>query len=169
MIGLIASLFASLNLPLFGFVLSKFIFVLAIDPVTEREEFDRQRNIWTLAFVGLCLAIGLSTGIQKLCFGIGGENLTLSLRAKLFEAILRKNVGWFDNKYRAPGILTNIIAEDINAINGLTTETFGIAAEAALGLFLSCLVCFIFSVRLALVVSATCPFMVLGGLGMSKL
>jgi ABC-type multidrug transport system fused ATPase/permease subunit len=65
--------------------------------------------------------------------------------------------------------LTNIISEDISAINGLTTETVGIAAEAILGLFFSCLICFLFSWQLALVVSATSPFMVLGGLGMSKL
>lgn len=54
-------------------------------------------------------------------------------------------------------------------MNGLTTETAGIVAEAALGLFFSCLICFIFSWQLALVVSAFSPFMVLGGLGMSKL
>jgi len=67
------------------------------------------------------------------------------LRIKLFEALLRKNVGWFDDKSRAPGILTNMISEDIAAVNGLTTETAGIAAEAGLGLFFSCLICFIFS------------------------
>jgi ATP-binding cassette subfamily B (MDR/TAP) protein 1 len=91
------------------------------------------------------------------------------LRVKLFEAILRKNIGWFDSKNRAPGILTNIITEDINAVNGLTTESLGIATEAGLGLFFSCLICFIFCWQLAIVVTLTSPFMVLGGLGISKL
>ena len=78
-------------------------------------------------------------------------------------------MGWFDSKSRAPGILTNMISEDIGLVNGLTTETIGIAAEAALGLFFSCMICFIFSWQLAVVVSGTSPFMVLGGLGISKL
>jgi len=113
--------------------------------------------------------IGLSTYFQKLNFGIGGENLTNTLRVKLFEAILHKNIGWFDSKNRAPGILTNIITEDINAVNGLTTETIGIATEAGLGLFFSSLICFIFCWQLAIVVTILSPFMVLGGLGISKL
>jgi len=111
--------FASLSLPLFGFVLSKFIFVLGltnktfIDP-KEKEandaEFIYRRNVWTIVFVALCAMIGVSTFVQKLCFGIGGENLTLTLRVKLFDAFLHKNIGWFDNKNRAPGILTNMLA-----------------------------------------------------------
>jgi len=87
------------------------------------------------------LGIGISSFIQKLCFGIGGDNLTLGLRIKLFEAILRKHIGWFDNKDRAPGILTNIITEDITAVNGLTTEAIGVMIEAALGLTISCVIC----------------------------
>jgi ABC-type multidrug transport system fused ATPase/permease subunit len=87
----------------------------------------------------------------------------------LFEAYLHKHIGWFDNKNRAPGILTNQITEDISAVNGLTTESVAIGVEAALGLFFSCLICFVFSWRLGFVVSLTSPFMVLGGLGMSKL
>ena len=95
--------------------------------------------------------------------------MTLRLRIKLFEAILRKHVGWFDNKDRAPGILTNIITEDISQVNGLTTEAIGIMVEAFLGIFVSCLICFIFSWQLAIVISLISPFMVLGGLGMAKL
>jgi len=82
---------------------------------------------------------------------------------------MHKQIGWFDNKARAPGILTNIITEDISAVNGLTTESLSIAVEAGLGLFFSCLICFIFSWPLGIVVTLTSPFMVLGGLGMSKL
>ncbi len=95
--------------------------------------------------------------------------MTFKLRVRLFEALLHKHIGWFDNKNRAPGILTNIITEDISSVNGLTTESLGIAVEAILGLFFSCLICFIFAWRLAFVVTFTSPFMVLGGLGMSKL
>lgn len=82
---------------------------------------------------------------------------------------MHKSVGWYDDKTRAPGALTNILTEDISALNGLTTETVAISVEAALGLFFSCLICFLFSWRVALVVTLTCPFMVLGGLGTAKL
>jgi ABC-type multidrug transport system fused ATPase/permease subunit len=115
------------------------------------------------------VGIGLSTCLQKVCFGFGGDNLTHKLRVQLFDALLRKHVGWYDDKQKAPGILSNILTESINSINGLTTEAVGILIEAALGLTISCAICFYFSWRLATMVTLISPFMVLGGLGMSKL
>ena len=101
--------------------------------------------MWAIVFIGLVIGIGLSAFVQKLCFGFGGDNLTHTLRVKLFEAFLRKHVGWFDDKQRAPGILSNILTEDISCVNGLTTEAIGIIIEAALGLTVSCAFCFYFS------------------------
>ena len=93
----------------------------------------------------LCLGIFVFTYIQKLAFGYGSENLTYRLRALLFEAILYKHIGWFDSKDRAPGVLGNVIQEDIAQINGLTSETYGVAVEAILGLVASSAMCLYFS------------------------
>lgn len=170
-VGMLASLASAFQLPMFGFILAKYVFVLALPIETEQEkqDFSHQRNVWTWAFIGLVIGIGLSTFVQKVCFGWGGDNLTLKLRIKLFESILRKHIGWFDNKERAPGILTNMITEDINAVNGLTTEAIGIILEASMGLVISCAICFYFCWQLAIIVSLISPFMVLGGLGQAKL
>ena len=145
--GLFSSLIASLSLPLFGFVLSRYVFLIAlpIDTAEHRDTFIKERNFWSLMFLILVLGIGISTFCQKILFGLGGENLTLKLRITLFKSILRKHVGWFDSEDKAPGILTNIITEDISHVNGLTTEVVGILCEAALGLTVSCLICAIFS------------------------
>lgn len=102
-------------------------------------------------------------------FGMGGENLTFAIRMKLFESIIFKHVGWFDNKGRAPGVLTNMLSEDIVQLNGLTTESVSVLLEALLGITVSCIICFIFDWRLALICSAVSPFMVAGGLFMSRL
>lgn len=120
-------------------------------------------------FFILCFGIGLSSGLQKYFFGVGGENLSLAVRMELFKAIMHKHIGWFDDKEKAPGVLTKHLTEDISQLNGLTTETFGIIIEAALGLVLSVLICAIFAPMLAIVCAFVSPFMVLGGLGMSKL
>lgn len=146
-VGVLASLFASLSLPLFGFVLSKYIFLIAlpIDTQSEIDTFTDERNFWSIIFLILVICIGLSTFVQRITFGLGGENLTLKLRITLFRAILHKHVGWFDSEDKAPGILTNIITEDISQVNGLTTEVLGIIVEAALGLTVSSLICAIFS------------------------
>jgi len=164
--GLIASFFCALQMPLFGFVLSKYIFLLMMDDI---DQFVDARNFWTLVFALLCMGIGISSYFQKLCFALGGENMSYAIRVKLFRSLMHKSVGWYDCKTKSPGVLTNVLTEDITALNGLTTESVAIGVEAALGLFFSCLICFVFSWRVGLVVTLTCPFMVLGGLGMSKL
>ena len=168
--GFIASMFASLSLPLFGLVLSKYIFVLAMynNPDIPLQQITPERNKWTIAFFILCCGIGVSSYFQKLCFGRGGENLTYKLRVQLFLSYMSKHIGWFDNKNRAPGILSNILLEDISAVNGLTTESIGIAVESALGLAFSCLICCFFSWQLAIIVTLAAPTLVLGGYWQQK-
>jgi hypothetical protein len=78
-------------------------------------------------------------------FGFVGENLTFTVRKLLFKGILYKHVSWFDNKKRAPGILTNLMAEDVTDLNGLTTETVSILIEAFFGIIIGCIISFIFS------------------------
>jgi hypothetical protein len=48
------------------------------------------------------------------------------MRKKLFKGMIYKYISWFDNKERAPGVLTNIFSEDISLLNGLSTETVSI-------------------------------------------
>jgi len=87
----------------------------------------------------------LSSGIQQLCFRLAGDNLTMTVRVKLFNAMLHKDISWFDTKNRAPGILTNVLTQEISQLNGLTAESFGIAVEAMLGLVFSIAICLVFS------------------------
>lgn len=59
--GFVASIFASLSLPLFGFVLSMYIFTLSdysFGPGTDNSAVEVARNWWTLAFFVLCIGIG---------------------------------------------------------------------------------------------------------------
>lgn len=90
--GFSASVVASLSLPMFGFVLSKYIFVLSEYHTVGNSDATvaALRNEWTGVFVALCFGIGIAAYLQKLWFGRGGENLTFTLRVRLFEAFLHK-------------------------------------------------------------------------------
>ena len=68
-------------------------------------------------------------------FSITGENLTYDVRSRLYRALIHKQVSWFDRKETAPGILTNILSEDITNLNGLTTETIATLVESVIALF----------------------------------
>jgi len=91
------------------------------------------------------------------------------LRKKLFEGILYKQVSWFDNKERAPGVLTNILAEDITEVNGMTTETISVYLEAFFGFVIGFIIAACYSWKLALICTAASPTIIFGALMMSKM
>jgi len=107
--------------------------------------------------------------LNKLTYVFLGENLTYTIRNKVFEGILHKHLGWFDNKERAPGILSNVLSEDITLLNGLTTETIANILEATLCLIVGCVLAFVFTWKMALVALATCPLLIVSFIVMSKL
>ncbi len=102
-------------------------------------------------------------------FGITGENLTYNVRRDLLRGILFKQVQWFDREDRAPGILTNVLSEDVSSLNGMTTETVATLIEAFLGLLLGLLISMAISWRMALMTVACSPVMLLGVFAMSRL
>jgi len=120
-------------------------------------------------FLGLCILIGLATGIEKAMFTTTGENLTYNVRRDLIRGILFKQVSWFDREDRAPGILTNVLSEDVSALNGMTTETISVLAEAFLSLTLGMLISLIISWKMALCTVAVSPIMLVGVIAMSRL
>ena len=71
--------------------------------------------------MGFALGVGLFEFFNKYSNASLCENMTNIVRKKLYASILRKNIGWFDDKNRAPGILSNMIQEDISKLRGLTS------------------------------------------------
>lgn len=58
-VGFMASVFCAFQLPMFGFCLAQYVFLLLLPP--QSQEFIDARNTWTYAFGFLCVGIGLST------------------------------------------------------------------------------------------------------------
>mmetsp|Transcript_8749 Transcript_8749/g.8043 ORF Transcript_8749/g.8043 Transcript_8749/m.8043 type:complete len:84 (+) Transcript_8749:102-353(+) len=78
--------------------------------------------------------------------------------------MLYKDISWFDSKENAPGVLTNILAEDITLLNGLTTETLAIYLQGYLGLIIGMVLSLYFSWRTALISVGCSPFLLIGGI-----
>ena len=64
-VGLFASLVHAFSLPMFGFCLSQYIFILAlpVDDAADKQYFNDQRNYWASIFLGVVIGIGLSAFI----------------------------------------------------------------------------------------------------------
>ena len=95
--------------------------------------------------------------------------MTFDIRNLLYKGIIYKQISWFDSKDRAPGVLSNIISEDISILNGMTTEHLAILIEAYGGLILGCIIALNYTWRMGLVTMAFAPFISVGGVLMSRL
>ena len=71
-------------------------------------------------YAGLLALLGLSVGVANLimnyCLAKAGENLTLRLRQMTFAAMLRQEIGWFDDKRNQVGALTSRLATDASLV-----------------------------------------------------
>ena len=92
----------------------------------------------------IVFCLGLVCGIERSLFGVLGETLTLNVRKDLIRGIIYKQLSWFDQEKRAPGVLTNIFSEDVSTLNGMTTETVCTVVEAFFGLILGIAIALIY-------------------------
>lgn len=53
---------------------------------------------------------GIGMFIQKYLYGLLGNQVTLSMRGTLYDAILSKNIGWFDLRENSVGVLSAAMA-----------------------------------------------------------
>ena len=56
---------------------------------------------------------------QILSFTVAGENLTSRLRSLGFKAMLRQEIGWFDDQKNSTGALTTRLANDASQVQGV--------------------------------------------------
>lgn len=130
----------------------------------EDDDYWYNINFWLLIFLAINLATFSSYAVERVAFGILGENLILRVRKLLFGEILYKEIPWFDRREAAPGVLTNILSEDISNLTGMTTETIAVYMESFMGLALGLFLSFFFSWRMALITVGMAPFLFASGL-----
>ncbi|KAG5852511.1 hypothetical protein ANANG_G00063200 [Anguilla anguilla] len=65
-------------------------------------------------------AILFSQILGGYAFGMSGELLTRKLRKLGFQAMLRQEVGWFDDPMNSPGALTTRLATDASMVQGVS-------------------------------------------------
>jgi ATP-binding cassette, subfamily B (MDR/TAP), member 1 len=167
----IASVFISIAgsfaFPLFGYIFSELMFIIIRGNTSPT--YIEDRNTWCLNFLYMALGMGIVGALQKLVFSITGENLTYDVRFRLYQSLIYKQISWFDRKEKAPGILTNILSEDITNLNGLTTETLATIIESFIALLAGITLSAFFQWRMAVICILATPFVMIGGVVMARL
>lgn len=63
------------------------------------------------------------------CFEVAGERYTERLRAMVFRAFLKQEIGYFDEEDNSVGALTTRLALDSKNVNELVTKVAGDVVE----------------------------------------
>ena len=129
----------------------------------DRDEAKKESDKWAYVLAALGLGMLIFGSMSKIAFGILAENITIGVRRLLYGSLLRKHIGFFDEKDNAPGALTAVLAGEVSTLNGIGVEAAGIGLQAVFGLLFGISLSMYFSWRLALVALSICPLMVFAG------
>lgn len=118
---------------------------------------------WALYYVAIGGAAFLGNFLQVSMTGFSGERLTRKLRNDCFKALMRQDMGFYDERENSLGAVTTRLATDASAVQGVTGSMLGAFSFAISTIVTGLIVSYITCWRIALVVTALFPFMAFAG------
>ncbi|XP_030639135.1 LOW QUALITY PROTEIN: ATP-dependent translocase ABCB1 [Chanos chanos] len=157
LLGTLVSFVGGATQPCVAILFSKIVGVFTeLDPDVKRQK--------TLVFSLLFLLMGavalITLFVQGFMFGKSGELLTLRLRSQAFCAMMRQEIGWFDQSKNAVGTLTTRLATDASLVKGAAGSRLGFATNTLCALLIAVIVAFVHSWQLTLLILACVPFLI---------
>lgn len=144
--------------PVWGVLLTK-VTVLFFEPLS-RDDLLNEARYWSLGFVGLGIAFGLSITVQHYGFVVASQRLVSRVRLATFSAMLQQEVGWFDLEENASGALVSRLATDSATLQAMTSDTLnqGLVNLTTLGIGFG--IAFYYSWEMTLLLLATSPILI---------
>ena len=157
-LGLVFSILAGCVGPALAFLLAKAISELSRPP-SEYSEMRERANFWCLMMfiVGLVQLVNLS--IQGGAFAVCSERLVFRARSRLFRAILKKDVEFFDREENRTGALTAPLGMEAKSLSGVSGSTLGTILTSCTVLVVSITVSLAIGWKVALVCMSTVPIL----------
>jgi ATP-binding cassette subfamily B (MDR/TAP) protein 1 len=165
LVGLLGAIVMGGAMPVYAILFGEVLGVLKLS-----SEEARAQSVY---FSGLFMAAGVTAGIavflQVTMFSIAGERLTQRMRRLAFAAMLRQEMGWYDQPENSVGSLLSRLSADSSAIQGATGSRVGAILHASFTLILSVITSLILEWRLGLVGCAFVPLVLIATFAQSKI
>ncbi|XP_042282785.1 bile salt export pump isoform X2 [Thunnus maccoyii] len=166
---LLGSLGAAINgsvNPIYAVLFSQILGTFGIRDVNEQRE---QIDGICILFCIVAVISFFSQFLQGYAFAMSGELLTRRLRKVGFQAMLKQEIGWFDDPRNSPGALTTRLASDASMVQGATGSQIGMIVNSLTSIGASFIIAFYFSWKLTLVIMCFLPLIGLSGVLQAKM
>ncbi|XP_028754614.1 ABC transporter B family member 2 [Neltuma alba] len=157
-IGTFCAFIAGAQMPLFALGISHALVSYYMDWDTTCREVKKIAFL----FCGAAVVTVIVHAIEHLCFGIMGERLTLRVREALFSAILKNEIGWFDDADNTSSMLSSRLETDATLLRTIVVDRSTILLQNVGLVVASFIIAFLLNWRLTLVVLATYPLVISG-------
>ncbi|KPJ18849.1 Multidrug resistance protein-like 49 [Papilio machaon] len=112
----------------------------------------------------LFLVVGVFTGIgiffQIFIFNLTGVRLTARLRVAAFRAMLKQEMGWFDQPVNGIGALCSRLAADAAAVQGATGTRIGALMQASATIIIGIMLSLYYTWQMTLVSLVSVPMVI---------
>ncbi|KAJ1953969.1 Multidrug resistance protein 1, partial [Dipsacomyces acuminosporus] len=156
-IGAIAACVAGSGMPLMTVVISDLTdsFLAFNYGGNSGQTLDHTTRKYCLYFLALGLGMWVVASIQQLCWSIAAERTGRRVREAFYIAILRQDIGWFDDI--STGELITRISGDVNLIQEGTGEKFSYVIQHVATFLTGAIIAFVKGWKLTLVVLSIVP------------
>ncbi|KAM7508087.1 hypothetical protein LguiA_018540 [Lonicera macranthoides] len=156
-VGSVSAVFFGAVQPLYAFALGSMISVYFLP---DHNEIKEKTRTYALCFVGLAVFSLLINICQHYSFAAMGEYLTKRIRERMLSKILTFEIGWFDQDENASGAICSRLAKDANVVRSLVGDRMALLIQTASAVTIACTMGLILAWRLALVMIAVQPIII---------
>ncbi|KAM8924455.1 LOW QUALITY PROTEIN: ATP-dependent translocase ABCB1-like [Pelodytes ibericus] len=156
-IGVIAAAISGGIYPTFAVIFGK---IIGTFQEQDEEKKSQKTILLSLMFLVLGIISLIVYIIMGFSFGISGENLTMRLRSLSFKALLRQDIGFFDDHANAVGVLLTRLATDASQVKGATGSRLGLITMTICTLLSAIIIAFVSGWQLTLLILACIPILI---------
>ncbi|XP_056287817.1 bile salt export pump isoform X2 [Pseudoliparis swirei] len=166
LLGSLGAAFNGAVNPIYAILFSQILGTFSISDLNEQR---KEINGICILFCILAVTSFFFQFLQGYAFAKSGELLTRRLRKLGFQAMLRQEIGWFDDHRNSPGALTNRLATDASMVQGATGSQIGMIVNSLTSIGASFIIALYFSWKLTLVILCFLPLIGLCGVFQAKM